>query len=796
MQVVIMSKKLTYEELAQRVKELEKLEPERKQAERQLQQSHDLLRAIIEAAPVAIVGLDLNGNVHSVWNPAAEKMLGWSAEEVMGSPLPTVSVESQEEFSRFRQMIRRGESLSGVEVRRQRRDGTPIDYSIYASPLFDNKGEITGNIAVMVDITDRKQAEEALRNERDLIERIMETSPAGITRVDANGHIVYANKLAETILGLQLSEAVERTYNDPEWKITDFAGKSFPKEKLPFYIVKQTCKPVYNVQHSIELPDSRRVLLSINATPFLNISGEFEGMVATIEDITEKYTAEQNYQMLFREMLDGFALHEIICDDTGNPVNYRFLTVNPAFERLTGLSGESLIGKTVLEAIPETEPYWIKKYGQVALTGKPIFFENYSQGIGRYFQVTAFRPAPKQFACIFSDVTERKKIEAQLQQAQKMESIGTLAGGIAHDFNNILSSIIGFTELALDDVSKGTPLEDNLQEVYTAGKRAKDLVKQILAFARQADQERKPIQVDTIAQEALKLIRSTIPTSIKIKQTIESNSLIMGNPIQIHQLFMNLCTNAAQAIEDAGGILDVDLKDVTLGNESSLTQFDLKPGNYVKITVSDTGPGIAPNIIGSIFEPYFTTKGVGKGTGMGLSVVQGIVETHGGKITVDSELGQGTVFSIYLPITQKSEDWRPYEEEKPPSGTERILFVDDELPIAKMGSQILERLGYQVAVRTSSIEAMELFRSKPNHFDLVITDMTMPNMSGDKLAIELMNIRPDIPVILCTGYSKKISDVTASEIGIKAFAYKPIEKADLAKTVRKVLDEAKGSSHA
>jgi PAS domain S-box-containing protein len=496
--------------------------------------------------------------------------------------------------------------------------------------------------------------------------------------------------------------------------------------------------------------------------------------------------------MLFREMLDGFALHEIICDDTGNPVNYRFLTVNPAFEHLTGLSGESLIGKTVLEAIPETEPYWIEKYGQVALTGKPIFFENYSQGIGRYFQVTAFRPAPNQFACIFTDVTERKKMEAQLQQAQKMESIGTLAGGIAHDFNNILSSIIGFTELALDDVNKGTPLEDNLQEVYTAGKRAKDLVKQILAFARQSDQESKLIQVDTIAEEALKLIRSTIPTSIKIKQNIESSSLIMGNPIQLHQLFMNLCTNAAQATEDIGGILDVDLKDVTLGNESSLTQFDLKPGNYVKITVSDTGPGIAPNIIGSIFEPYFTTKGVGKGTGMGLAVVQGIVETHGGKIAVDSELGKGTVFSIYLPITQKSEDYRPHEEEKLPSGTERILFVDDELPIAKMGSQTLERLGYQVAVRTASIEALELFRSKPNHFDMVITDMTMPNMTGDSLVIELMKIRPDIPVILCTGYSKKISDESASEMGIKAFIYKPVVKADLAKTVRKVLDEAKG----
>ena len=395
----------------------------------------------------------------------------------------------------------------------------------------------------------------------------------------------------------------------------------------------------------------------------------------------------------------------------------------------------------------------------------------------------------------FSDITGRKQdeekrlsLEEDLRQAQKMESIGNLAGGIAHDFNNILSSIIGFTELALDDVAKGTPLEDNLQEVYTAGKRAGDLVKQILAFARQTDQENKPIKLDTIAVEALKLIRSTSPTTIEIKQNIKSNSLIMGNSTQIHQLFMNLCTNAAQAMEDTAGILEVGLKDVELDNKSSLTQFDLKPGSYLKVTISDTGPGIAPEIIDSIFEPYFTTKGVGKGTGMGLAMVHGIVETYGGKITVDSEVGKGTVFTIYLPITKKREAYRPYDDEKLPSGAEHILFVDDELPIAKMGSQILERLGYQVTVRTSSVEALELFRSKPNDFDLVITDMTMPNMTGDELAKELIVFRSDIPVILCTGYSKKINSEMAAGIGIRAFAYKPLVMAELAETIRKVLD--------
>jgi PAS domain S-box-containing protein len=399
---------------------------------------------------------------------------------------------------------------------------------------------------------------------------------------------------------------------------------------------------------------------------------------------------------------------------------------------------------------------------------------------------------PEGLIGVTRDISDRKKLENELRQSQKMESIGNLAGGIAHDFNNILSSIIGFTELALDDVAKGTPQEDNLQEVYTSGKRARDLVKQILAFARQSDEKRTPIQVDTIAKEVLKLIRSTIPTTIEIRENIQSHSLIMGNPSQVHQLFMNLCTNAAQAMEDAGGVLGVKLTDVEYGNQAPRPLSELKSGNYMKVTISDTGPGILPDIINSIFEPYFTTKGVGEGTGMGLALVHGIVESYGGKITVDSELGKGTVFSIYLPITKKREGYGPYEKENLPSGTETILFVDDELPIVKMGSQILERLGYQVTVRTSSVEALELFRSKPGDFDLVITDMTMPNITGDELAMELIAFRSNIPVILCTGYSKKINDETAAEIGIKAFAYKPIVKANLAKTVRKVLDEAMG----
>jgi signal transduction histidine kinase/ActR/RegA family two-component response regulator len=385
----------------------------------------------------------------------------------------------------------------------------------------------------------------------------------------------------------------------------------------------------------------------------------------------------------------------------------------------------------------------------------------------------------------------RRKLEDQLRQAQKMEAIGTLAGGIAHDFNNILSSVIGYTELALGETEKGSRLADDLQEIYTAGNRAKDLVRQILTFARHSEEKIIPIQISTIVKEALKMLRSAIPATIAIKQEIQSKSLVMANPTQIHQIFMNLCTNAAQAMEDDGGILTVRLYDEKIETDVREKTAGLKPGIYQKIEISDTGKGIAEKDLGSIFDPYFTTKAVGEGTGLGLSVVHGIVKSYGGSVSVKSAPGKGTVFSVYLPISKREVLSREEPLKALPRGTERILFVDDEAPVLQIGSRHLEELGYAVTIQNSSVAALELFKTDPDQFDLVITDMTMPNMTGDQFAIELMKIRADIPVILCTGYSKKVTADSASEIGIKAIAYKPIAKADFANTVRKVLDEAK-----
>ena len=399
-----------------------------------------------------------------------------------------------------------------------------------------------------------------------------------------------------------------------------------------------------------------------------------------------------------------------------------------------------------------------------------------------------------------TDITERKraeeeqkKLQGQLIQAQKMEAIGTLAGGIAHDFNNILSSILGYTDLALDDADKESLLYDNLTEVLTAGNRAKELVQQILALSRHDNPEIKPIQLNPLVKEALKMLRATIPTSIEIEENICSNQLvIVADPTQIHQVIVNLATNAKHAMEETGGVLAVDVEAVSIDENTETKCIDLTPGNYVRITVSDTGTGIAGEHIDKIFEPYFTTKEKGKGTGLGLSVVHGIIKNHKGHIAVFSEPGKGTTFNVFLPLAKQQSVELPSPTAGPlATGTEHILIVDDEPPLVKILQQTIERMGYTATIFTSSMEALEVFQASPDKFDLVITDMTMPNMTGDKLASEIKKIAPDMPVILCTGFSEKINIQPGPDLQINGFLMKPVNKTKLAKTVRQVLDNKK-----
>jgi signal transduction histidine kinase len=383
---------------------------------------------------------------------------------------------------------------------------------------------------------------------------------------------------------------------------------------------------------------------------------------------------------------------------------------------------------------------------------------------------------------------EKKDLGRQLRQAQKMEAVGTLAGGIAHDFNNILSAVIGFTEMAMEDAPPDTALTYNMEQVLQAGLRAKHLVQQILAFSRQSEHEMKPVQLDRIIKEACALLRASLPTTIDIRMDIQTDAFIMGDPTQMHQVLMNLGTNAGHAMRDRGGRLVVILREATIEElrEKGLPRMDAEA--YLQLVVQDTGQGIPPTIMDRIFDPFFTTKEHTEGTGMGLSVAHGIIKSHGGLIDVESQVGRGTTFHIYLPKIMPRAKAHHHSALPLPSGSERVLLVDDETMLVDMGRQVLTRLGYQVTACTSSVEALQHFQNDPAGFDLVITDMTMPHLTGKELATALLKIKPALPIILCTGFSETITEETAKRIGIKAFILKPIVMSDLAETMRKVLD--------
>jgi signal transduction histidine kinase/ActR/RegA family two-component response regulator len=390
--------------------------------------------------------------------------------------------------------------------------------------------------------------------------------------------------------------------------------------------------------------------------------------------------------------------------------------------------------------------------------------------------------------------SEQQRLEEQLRHAQKIEAIGTLSGGIAHDFNNILGIIVGYTDLALLEVPEGTSLWRKLNEVIKASSRAKDLVNQILTFSRQREQERRPIQISFIIKEVLKMLRASLPTTIEIRKNINAGlGMVLSDPTQIHQVLMNLCTNAAHAMREKGGVLEVTLSDIDIDSEAAAQHLDLPPGQYQKLMVSDTGHGMDAKVMERIFEPFFTTKGPGEGTGMGLSVVHGIVKSLGGEITVKSRPGEGSTFEIFLPRIKSEIFEEPEDVALPPHGNERILFVDDEEALVGIGQQMLENLGYDVVARTSSIEALNAFRAKPDKFDLLISDVTMPNMTGPELAKAVLHIRPDIPIILCTGFSDSISKEKAKAIGIQEFIMKPIVQREIADVIRRILDGNNGS---
>ncbi|MCP4344306.1 MAG: response regulator [Desulfobacterales bacterium] len=553
-----------------------------------------------------------------------------------------------------------------------------------------------------------------------------------------------------------------------------------------------------NYEAWFEFPGQGRRLYSVTYYPYINDKGEVTHVAVVSYDITErKQTEEQlrDSRQRLMAIFDSVQAGIIIIEAKKHII----VDANLAATEITGFDKKQLVGakcynffcQTETERCPVTELNEIIENSEQALIRK--------NGTDIPIQKTVVRimlDGQEHLLESFVDISRLKKaeekkrtLEQQLRQSQKMQAIGTLAGGIAHDFNNILTPIMVNTEVTLLDIPEKTPVRCQLEEVLNAGRRARDLVKQILAFSRQSEQERKPLQIDLIVKEAINLIRASLPSTIEIRRNFKTNAMVLADPTQIHQVLMNLCTNAAHAMQEKGGTLEIGLADVYLDAEAVVHFPDLNPGYYLEMTVKDSGHGMDRSVTERIFDPYFTTKPRDEGTGLGLAVVQGIITGHGGAVCVDSEPGKGTTFKILIPEIEESLPAKSGIETQLPGGTEKILLVDDERATVYAVRLMLKRLGYEVVGKTNVMEGLEIFIQDPDSFDLVITDQTMPKMTGEEFAREVMRVKPDIPVILCTGYSELITEDKAKAMGIREFIMKPVVMSEIAVTIRRVIDD-------
>ncbi len=563
-----------------------------------------------------------------------------------------------------------------------------------------------------------------LQESRASLHSILQSIDDGVITFDQNGNVVFCNKAAGDLVGRSLAEVHGR-----------------PVQEL------------FSVMETQAEKKFKRLIESLRDTYFLY-----------------SHDTQVRYTYVSPSMTDilGYSQEEFLRHHseylTDNPINSEA-------KRLTALGIQGI-------KQPPFEVEVFHKNGeilQLQINETPVF-----DAAGKVVAIEG----------LAHDITNVKKMEAQLRHAQKMEAIGTLSRGIAHDFNNFLTTILGYTELAKENAPPGSLFAEDLDKVLIATHRAMELVKQIYTFSpQQKETQRILLQVQPLLKEVLKFLRSSIPATIAIQEHIDPDCKeIEADPVQINQILMNLCTNAFHAMENTGGILSVELKNFHIEPGVHQKAVPLNPGEYVELTVSDSGTGIRPEIKDKIFDPYFSTKAAGKGTGLGLAAVRSIIDEYGGAVTVDSVYGHGATFCVYIPTIKRPAAPLENVSESIPTGQERILFVDDDELLAKMVKEMLEKLGYSVTACAASSEALEIFQAAPGKFDLVITDHVMPGITGYDLARQMLQIRPDVPIFLCTGYSSHLQEEQAKALGIKEYVLKPILRKDIARLIRKVLD--------
>lgn len=752
-----------------------------------LQKSEERFKLAMEANKNGLWDWDIvSGEVY--YSPHYTAMLGYDSTEIPGhisSWLDLIHPDDKENAFRINQdcIENRCDDFK-IEFRMQHKSGCWI--WILGRGMATSRGNDSQAIRLIgthTNITQHKELENELRLGEKKMSSIFRAAPIGIG-VLAERSFKEVNDFFCKMVGYSKDELVNKKssmlyYNDEEYANV---GK-----KLNSGYSKYGSNSVVT---RFRKKDGAVLDVLLSTQPH-NLEDFSVGITFTALDLTKVKLTENKLresEVKYRSMMESMVDPVYICSS-----DKRISYMNSAMIKRMGHDATGKVCHKALHGLArrcpwcrfsETGPYEKYELDIVSPLDKRSYHVSSSPMVlsdGSVQKMTVFR-----------DTTEMKKIQSQLQQAQKMEAIGNLAGGIAHDFNNLLCPIVGMSEMLMEDFDRESMQYQNVAQILKAGKRGSELVQQILAFSRQSENKKKPNRIQTIINDVLKLCRASIPSFIEIQHKIQLDcGLVVSDSTQIHQVAMNLITNAFHAVEQNEGKVCVELKEVLIDKVEKKVG-NLQAGKYVLLSVSDTGNGIMPEIANKIFDPYFTTKQTGKGTGLGLATVLGIVKDHNGDIRVSSTPGKGTIFEVFFPLMESSQEivMTPEEMIDNMGGTESILVVDDEAPIVQMEKKILERLGYLVTERVSSIEALKAFEATPDKFDLVISDMTMPGMTGDKLAQKLLALKPDLPIIICTGFSERINEENAEKIGVKALIRKPVLKKDLVKMVRDVLDEA------
>ncbi|MDX1314299.1 MAG: PAS domain S-box protein [Eudoraea sp.] len=764
---------------------------ERKKAEEALRESEKKFEVLFNQS-IYFTGMLATDGTLLAANQTSLDFGGCDEQDVIGKPFwktPWWS-HSRQEQEHLQEAIKKaaGGELISYEATHLLPDGTTHYFDFSLKPVRDDSGNVSMLIPESRDITGQKQAEEERRRSEIQFQALFNQTTQFLGLLKTDGTVLAINKVALAFVDKDESEVVGK----PFWETPWWNHSKAEQERLKEAIAKAAKGEYARFETTHYSPDGELRYIDFSLNPVLDDSGNVMLLIPEGWDVTELKKSEEELKRLATAIEQ--ADESIVIADRDGIIGY----VNPAFERITGYSRDETIGqKTNILKSGEQGDQFYREFWDTVSQGKVWrgHFINKKKDGSLYNEEATITPiknpdgAVINYVAVKRDVSKELKTEEQLRQAQKMESIGTLAGGIAHDFNNILGVIMGYTELSLDDVSDRPDTYQSLKEVLAASNRAKDLVSQILTFSRAADLEKRPTKTIPIVKEVCKFMRSSLPSTITIDQNISArNDRIMADPTQIHQILMNLCTNAGHAMQETGGELSVMLEEVSLQEDDLESFVSLDAGSYLKLSVKDTGTGISKENIVRIFEPYYTTKEQGKGTGLGLAVVHGIVKEYGGDIKVYSDVGKGTAFHILFPLIEKEKADQPEEIQQIPTGTEKILFVDDEESLVTVGKLVLERLGYKVEGLTSAEKALECLKTSIEAYDLVVTDKTMPGMTGFDLAGEIRKFSPDIPILLCTGFQEKNIEDRIQEMDINGYILKPINKREVAEKIRAILD--------